>query len=126
MKLYGKVKTLKQIQYDVVEKFGKITKEKINSSYFDNYYSFFNKEGYLIEENFYNSDGSLNQKYNYKYDNKGNKIEQIRLEQFGVVKRIITYKYEYDKNNNWIKRIIFLDKNQCLLLKKPLNIMSRI
>ena len=47
----------------------------------------------MIEENWYESDGSLYEKH--------------------------TYKYEYDKNNNWTQRIQY--KNTI-----PLNITERI
>ncbi len=76
-----------------------------------------NSNGIMIEwKNFQN--GVLIGKENYKDDERGNLIEQIISEQFGLDKKIITCKYTYDKNNNWIKRINSLDK-------KPMSITER-
>ena len=76
----------------------------------------YDKKGNKIEDNSYDSDGSLNSKTTYKYDEKGNMIEYNTDGRFGEK---YTYKYEYDKNNNWIQQVTYEDN-------KPIQITERI
>jgi len=76
MKLNGNVKSLRSYSYNVVEKFGEISKGKRQRG---DKYILFNDKGNKIEKNIYKSDGSLDYKE--------------------------TYKYEYDEKYNWIKKI---------------------
>ena len=96
--LKGKVKSIKETTYEAVDKFGQIEKGDIlvdSSAVYtdDGRFKIYNEKGNKIEENWYDSDGSLYEKH--------------------------TYKYEYDKNNNWTQRIQY--KNTI-----PLNITERI
>ena len=76
--LKGKVKSIKETPYEAVDKFGQI--EKGNVLYDDGTsFTIYNEKGNIIEENYHNSNGRLYEKH--------------------------TYKYEYDKNNNWTQRI---------------------
>ena len=79
MNLNGKVNKVIKSTFEVIDKFGKITKG--NRSLFENSLLFYNKYGNKIEECWYDSDGSLAWKYTYKYDNNGNKIEYFYIEQ---------------------------------------------
>lgn len=129
--LKGKVKSIKENTYEAVEKFGQI--EKGDALYDDDAFPFtiYNEKGNKIEENHYDSDGSLDKKYTYKYDKNnnlieenhyysdgilyskntykydenGNKIEENWYNSDGSLYEKHTYKYEYDKNNNWTQRI---------------------
>ena len=76
----------------------------------------YDEKGNNIEKNNYDSDGSLNSKTTYKYDEKGNMIEYNTDGRFGEK---YTYKYEYDKNNNWIQQVTYEDN-------KPIQITERI
>src|ERR1035437_1229094 len=71
MNLKGKVKSLKESTYQATDKGGKVQKEKIYVSY--DYV--FNEQGYKIEKNEYNTNGSLDNKCTYLYNDKGNNIE---------------------------------------------------
>jgi len=74
MNLKDNVKSLKEFSYAATEKFGDITKGKRERKYGwkkDNFIEF-NEKGNKIEENWYNSDGSLDTKWTSKYDEKGN------------------------------------------------------
>ena len=101
--LKGKVKSIKETLYEAVDKFGQIEK----GNWFNNYFTIYDKKGNIIEENDYDSDGSLNSKTTYKYDEKGNKIEENDYDSDGRLdsKTTYKYKYEYDKNNNWTQKI---------------------
>jgi YD repeat-containing protein len=52
-----------------------------------------------------NSDGNLDHKLTFKYDDKGNKTEETRFDSDGKIDYTWTFKYEFDENNNWIKRV---------------------
>ena len=66
--------------------------------------------GIKIEYNKYNADdGSLIESITYKYDDKGNEIENSKFNADGYLKMKFNYKFNYDKNNNWINKIIVLD-----------------
>ncbi|MBK7566251.1 MAG: hypothetical protein IPI31_00335 [Bacteroidetes bacterium] len=69
--LYGKVKSYREVEYKAITKFGKILKGEINSSK----EIFFNKNGNMMEQISNYSDGSLEYKNTYKYDENGNLIE---------------------------------------------------
>ena len=97
--LKGKVKSIKENTYEAVEKFGQI--EKGDALYDDDAFPFtiYNEKGNKIEENHYYSDGSLLDKYTYKYDENGNKIEVNNYYSDGRLILKITYKYDENGNN---------------------------
>ena len=92
--LKGKVKSIKETLYEAVDKFGQIEK----GNWFNNYFTIYDKKGNIIEENDYDSDGSLNSKTTYKYDEKGNKIEENDYDSDGRLDSKTTYKYD-EKGN---------------------------
>lgn len=79
-----------------------------------------NSEGVMVVWKQYGN-GTLINNEKYKDDDRGNLIEQKILDRFGFVKKIITYKYEYDKNNNWIKRILFINKKPIWITEKTIE-----
>ena len=132
--LKGKVKSITENTYEAVDKFGQIEKGDVlvdSSAVYtdDGHFKIYNEKGNKIEENYYNSNGSLIYKNTYKYDEKGNKIEEYHYDEDGKFNYKYTYKYdekgnnieknnydsngrldskytyEYDKNNNWTQRI---------------------
>ena len=108
--LKGKVKSITENTYEAVDKFGQIEKGDVlvdSSAVYTDYgrFKIYNEKGNKIEENRYDSDGSLDFKDTYKYDEKGNKIEINNYNSDGRLDSKTTYKYEYDKNNNWTQRI---------------------
>ena len=96
--LKGKVKSIKETLYEAVDKFGQIEK----GNWFNNYFTIYDKKGNIIEENDYDSDGSLNSKTTYKYDEKGNKIEENDYDSDGRLDSKTTYKY--DEKGNTIEK----------------------
>ena len=95
--LKGKVKSIKETLYEAVDKFGQIEKGDV----LNNYFNIYNEKGNKIEENRYDSDGSLYFKDTYKYDEKGNKIEENRYNSDGSLYSKTTYKY--DEKGNMIE-----------------------
>lgn len=85
MNLKGKVKSVRIIYYEAIDKFGELQKGKkestfdesrfVRENYECNYKIIFNDKGNMIEENWYNSDGGIDWKSIHKYDDKGNMIE---------------------------------------------------
>lgn len=94
--LKGKVKSIKETTYEAIEKFGQI--EKGDVSYYAYAVTIYNEKGDRIEENHYNSDGSLDYKVTYKYDENGNKIEGNIYFSNGKLDKKVTYKYD-EKGN---------------------------
>ena len=70
----------------------------------------YDDRGKIIESNNYNSDGSLKYKYTRKYDDKDNLIELNRYNSDGSLKYTNTYIYEFDKISNGIKKTIYDEK----------------
>tara|TARA_B100000427_G_C15087117_1_gene411089 strand:+ start:66 stop:452 length:387 start_codon:yes stop_codon:yes gene_type:complete len=91
--LKGKVKSVTETQYRSVEKFGEVQKD------------------------------SLRRKETRKYDDNGNGTEYAKYNSDGSLKYKMTFKYEYDSKNNWIKAISFEVKNDAF--KTPKEIIER-
>jgi len=133
--LKGNVKSLRQVSFYAVEKFGAITKGKrggeslIESNDFHNKY---NEKGFLIERNSY-LDGTLylieiytyddndnnievfqstsegeNGKVIYNYDDKGNLIEENSYYPDDSLKASYKYTNKYDNNDNLIEQNTYL------------------
>jgi len=49
----------------------------------------------------------LNEKITFKYDSNGNITEKTKHDYTGSLVYKKTFKYEFDKDNNWIKKIIY-------------------
>ena len=101
--LKGKVKSITENTYEAVEKFGQIEKGDVlvdSSAVYtdDGHFKIYNEKGNKIEENYYNSNGSLIYKNTYKYDEKGNKIEENYYNSNGRLYSKTTYKYD-EKGN---------------------------
>lgn len=71
----------------------------------------YNNLGNLTERNENSIGGNSSVITIYKYDDKGNEIEQISTGNSDneLIKRNYIYKYEYDKAGNWLRKIDFLD-----------------
>jgi len=74
----------------------------------------YNEKGNRIESNWYTSDSSLYRRV--IYDEKGNEIEKYNSD--GILKSKWTFKYEFDKQGNWVKRIDFEDSIPKFLLER--------
>lgn len=94
-KLKGKVKSIREIPYEAVEKFGEVVKGDA-LGFGKNLQITFNEKGNKLEENSFNPDGSLYYK--------------------------ATYKYTYDQQGNWTQQITYKVKNG---VEKPSQIVER-
>ena len=99
--LLGNVKSVRQTSFKALEKFGKLTKGDRYGYGDGDGYVLYNDEGNIIEQNEYNSDGSLSFKHTYTYDNKGNMIEQNRYNSDGSLSK--KYTSTYDNKGNVIE-----------------------
>lgn len=102
--LKGKVKSITENTYEAVDKFGQIEKGDIlvdSSAVYtdDGHFKIYNEKGNKIEENYYNSNGSLIYKNTYKHDKNVNIIEECRYNKFGRLREKDTYKYDENGNN---------------------------
>ena len=92
LNLKGNVKSVREINYTVIDKLGEIQKgNKQGESYI-----LFNNKGNMIEQN---SDAGVSRKFIFKYDDKGNKIEaNFYKGSSSEVREKTTFKYD-DKRN---------------------------
>lgn len=65
----------------------------------------YNYKGNQKEELVYSADGSLNQKYLYTLDDKGNETDEVNYNiKDDSIRSKYSYVYEFDAKGNWIKR----------------------
>jgi replication-associated recombination protein RarA len=70
----------------------------------------YDEKGNMIEGDFYMtymSNSSLIEKSIYKYNDKGNEIERNHYKSDSSLGDNDTYKYDYDKTGNWLKKTEF-------------------
>lgn len=86
---------------------------RVEQVQFDAYDSIFWKilysydaEDILKEETSYRYDSSVYEKKLYSYDAKGNVAEMATYDADGSLKKKDFYAYEYDREANWLKRIV--------------------
>lgn len=102
----GSVKSISDTTFNGVEKFGVFQVQGIKSVVV----AFYDTLGMKLEENIYNSDGSLKEKVIFKYNIEGNLIERNQFDQKGslVTKRIL----EYDNKGNNIETNGYIDSGK--------------
>lgn len=96
--LKGKVQSYTEFSYKAEERFGNIEKGIKKREYGYDIQFKYDDKGNKIEKNEYNSDGSLNNKHVYKYDEKGNNIEINSYSSDGNLQNKWTYKYDEKYN----------------------------
>lgn len=103
MNLKGKVQSKREISYEAIDKFGKITKGKRLPTYeLSDEYILFNEMGNKIRYSLYYTEGSLLYTETYNYDDNGNRIER----NFGVDEfRGGKWLYKYDSKGRRIEEI---------------------
>ena len=84
-------------------------------------------KGNRKEEFVYSSDGSLNQKYAYTLDDKGNEVEMLIYDtNKNSVESKETYRYiEFDSKGNWTKRVTSEGEKESNFSLKPSKVTYR-
>ena len=100
--LNGNVKSTKEIYFEAIEKFGKITK---GSRFGYQFLKTYDENGNSIEKRVYNIDDDLLHTYIYEYDSKGRSIEQSRYNSDGDLDEKWTS--QFDDNDNEIKSSLY-------------------
>ena len=100
--LNGNVKSTKEIYFEAIEKFGKITK---GSRFGYQFLKTYDENGNSIERRVYNIDDDLLHTYIYEYDSKGRGIEQNRYNSDGDLDEKWTS--QFDDNDNEIKSSLY-------------------
>lgn len=115
MNLFGKVKSVKETSYEAVEKFGEIERGEKTVGV-DSYYYLFDEFGNLLKKNSYDYVGNLKYgfEYEYEYDEKQNLTFMGVASGRDQAKNII--KYRYDDNGNRIEEIGY-DPNGNVFMK---------
>lgn len=97
--LKGKIKTMTETHYEMVEKFGELKKGQIQ----DKVVYVYNPSGMETGVTDYGSPGNIvNSKVSKQFDSHGNKIEQSDYDYTGTVKT----NYKYDSKGNLIEEAI--------------------
>ena len=102
--LNGNVKSTNEVSFEAVEKFEKITKGSRTDKYRYETFKEYDDNGNSIEQNRYNSDGELDEKWTSKYDDKGNEIKSNLYNSDGELEDKYTFEYDYKGNMiemNW-------------------------
>lgn len=99
----GKVKQVKQGFYKAIEtagepQQGEIATEPVNENYLYKY----DETGKLIEDIYYNKDGSINFRLTYKHDDNGLIIEKYRWNAEGVLEN--KFNFDFDSESKIIER----------------------
>ncbi len=74
----------------------------------------------VIEQCFYQRDGSKYLDWHGKYDNKGNILESVKYDSFGQ-RWQNNYKYEYDKMGNFVKKIEFRNGFPAYIIERKIE-----
>ncbi len=94
---YTETSFIAKDSFNIITK-GKRKRESFNSDYEKKY----NKKGYIIEKNDYNSDGLLNNKLKYEYDKNELLTSRKNYNSDGSLNNIISYKYnDLKKMTEW-------------------------
>ena len=96
--LNGKVKSLTEVSYEAIERFGKIEKGKILH---EDLQKVFNENGNEIESTQYSSTGDYYLKWNYSYDDFGKKVDGSRF--ISDDSSTIKFSFVYDNRGNQIE-----------------------
>jgi len=80
-----------------------------SDSLFIKLYYLYDKEDRNIEKEWYNYEGGLITKKSYEYDDKGCITTETGYNPKGEIEYVATYNYDFDKNGNWIRKLMFVD-----------------
>ena len=90
-----------------------------NNIQFKSTYSY-DKNGNMIEQLIYNNDGSIKAKGVYKY-NEYDDVVSMQTIVPGEEDVTYIYKYTYDKNHNWRKKITYYKNKPVLLTEREID-----
>lgn len=65
----------------------------------------YDKNGNIIKEDYYNNSNEISRSTNFKYDKRCNVVYEEELDYDDMEKEVITYKYKYDRKGNWIEQV---------------------
>jgi len=76
-------------------------------------------KGNVIEHNYYSIDcKTIDHTFILIYDSNNNVIQKEYYQPVGKLSKTYSYKYEYDKTGNWVKRIDFENKKPTFILER--------
>ena len=74
----------------------------------------------LIEKIEKGAAGNLISKNTFKYNENGLLVEKIEIDSYGSIYKQ-NFKYEFDKENNWIKKTIFINEKLSALHERKIE-----
>lgn len=81
----------------------------------------YNKKGLVTEEISYDAYGNVSKKISSIYDNFDNLIETTIIYNKDNVVVVNNFVYQYDKNKNWIKKIIYKNKIPVFIIEREID-----
>jgi hypothetical protein len=81
----------------------------------------YDRKGNVIEECDYNHSGILVRRFFYKFNKPGNMVELTAQDSTGKMYLEEAYEYTYDREINWIKKIIFEQKVPIYILEREIE-----
>ena len=120
--LNGEVKSVYTASFEAIKKFGEVTKgnKKWKYDFLSDNETIYDDKGNQIEEANYDEDGKLTSKWKSKFDDKGNEIEEADYYN-GKLYSKYKYKYHFDDNKNWIKKIIVKDDKATFIIEREIE-----
>lgn len=91
---------------------GKISDKKVYA---------YDAENKRIQTAVYNQQDELMEKIVYAYDNFGNVTEESVYDAFGTLEEKKTYIYTYDKNNNWLTKVVKIENTPIMYSSQKLE-----
>ncbi|MGO4291710.1 hypothetical protein [Chitinophaga sp. RAB17] len=77
----------------------------------------------IVYKNFKETD-VLNRMSHYKYDQHNNMIEEQAFNSDGSADATYTYTYEYDGQNNWVKKVQFVNNKARYIIEREIQYQS--
>lgn len=77
-------------------------------------------KGNALEMNFFRKDMTPGGKYVFQYDKKDNLIEEHFYHPDGALLNKSIFQYQYDKQGNWIEKIVFKEKTATFIIERTM------
>jgi hypothetical protein len=115
LNLTGKVKLIRETNFQLVKDLGKITKIESDPLWEFNRLIYFDNKGKITEETFYSKSASSDtiwQKYNYQYGQNGKKIKADKFQKYGYPDSKFIITFEYNEIGQLIEQTEFDSKGK--------------
>lgn len=81
----------------------------------------YDQDGNLKEHSYFDETDKLQSRTIYVYDKQGNAVEWLWYRGDGIVDRHLTYAYDFDEKNNWVRRVEFRDGKPFIVSEREIK-----